>query len=159
MRQTWEYDGDRVSGGAARGGGDQSRLSQSRADSRHLWLLHARCDERGDLAVGITGIYYYYRQFGYEYALDLGGSRRIPISAIPALASGATEPYTLRAATLDDLPRVMALYDRERTRAFVSAAIDEPTWRWIIAGMHPDTDENWLTQLILDSDRRSSAMC
>ena len=117
-------------------------------------LLHARCDERGDLAVGITGIYYYYRQFGYEYALDLGGSWRIPISAIPALASGVTEPYTLRAATLDDLPRVMALYDRERTRALVSTAIDEPTWRWIIAGMHPDTDENWLTQLILDSDRR-----
>ncbi len=32
--------------------------------------------------------------------------------------------------------------------------IDEATWRWIIAGMHPETDENWLTQVILDGDQR-----
>lgn len=76
------------------------------------------------------------------------------MTAIPTLAEDATEPYTLHAATLEDLPRIMALYNRDRARALVSAVIDEPAWRWIIAGMHPETDENWLTQLILDGDQR-----
>lgn len=154
MRQTWEYDG--IAFPVGRPEAVATRLAyRNRGLIRAIFeLLHARSDARGDMAVGITGIYYYYRQFGYEYALDLGGSRRIAIAAIPALAADATEPYTLRPATLDDLPRVMALYDRDRARALVSAVIDEPTWRWIIAGMHPETDENWLTQLILDGDQR-----
>ena len=154
MRQTWTYDG--IAFPVGRPEAVATRLGyRNRGLIRAIFeLLHARCDARGDLAVGITGIYYYYRQFGYEYALDLGGSRRIAIGAIPALPAGATEPYTLRIASLEDLPRVMALYDRDRARALVSAVIDEPTWRWIIAGMHPETDENWLTQLILDSDQR-----
>jgi len=154
MRQTWEYDG--IAFPVGRPEAVATKLAyRNRGLIRAIFeLLHARCDARGDLAVGITGIYYYYRQFGYEYALDLGGSHRIAMNAIPALAADTTEPYTLRAATLDDLPRVMALYDRDRAHALISAVIDEPTWRWIIAGMHPETDENWLTQLILDGGQR-----
>jgi hypothetical protein len=154
MRQTWEYDG--IAFPIGRPEAVATKLAyRNRGLIRAIFeLLHARSDARGDLVTGITGIYYYYRQFGYEYALDLGGSRRIAMSAIPALAADATEPYTLRAATLDDLPRVMALYDRDRARALVSAVIDEPAWRWVISGMHPETDENWLTQLILDGDQR-----
>lgn len=155
MRQTWEYDG--ITFPVGRPEAVATKLGyRNRGLIRAIFeLLHARCDARGDLAVGITGIYYYYRQFGYEYALDLGGSRRIAMTAIPALAADTTEPYTLRAAMLDDLPRVMALYEHDRARALVSAVIDEPTWRWIIAGMHPETDENWLTQLIVDGDQRA----
>ncbi len=116
MRQTWEYDGIPFPVGRPEAVATKVAYRNRGLIRAIFGLLHARCDERGDLAVGITGIYYYYRQFGYEYALDLGGSWRIPISAIPALAAGATEPYTLRAATLDDLPRVMALYDRDRAQ-------------------------------------------
>ncbi|HEX5441869.1 MAG TPA: GNAT family N-acetyltransferase, partial [Ktedonobacterales bacterium] len=154
MRQTWEYEG--ISFPVGRPEAVATNVAyRNRGLIRAIFeLLHARCDARGDMAVGITGIYYYYRQFGYEYALDFGGSRRIAMTAIPALATDATEPYTLRAASLDDLPRVMALYERDRARALVSAVIDEPTWRWITTGMHPDTDENWLTQVILDGDQR-----
>ncbi len=154
MRQTWEYDG--ITFPVGRPEAVATKLAyRNRGLIRAIFeLLHARCDARGDLAVGITGIYYYYRQFGYEYALDLGGSRRIAIGAIPSLAADTTEPYTLRAATPDDLPRVMALYDHDRVLALVSAVIDEATWRWVIAGMHPETDENWLTQVILGGDGR-----
>ncbi len=154
MRQTWEYDGIALPVGRPEAVATKMAYRNRGLIRAIFELLHARCDARGDLVTGITGIYYYYRQFGYEYALDLGGSHRIAMNAIPPLAADATEPYTLRAATLDDLPRVMALYDRDRARALVSAVIDEPTWRWMIAGMHPETDENWLTQLILDGVQR-----
>jgi hypothetical protein len=155
MRQTWDYDSIAIPIGRPEAVATREAYRNRGLIRAIFGLLHARCDARGDLAVGITGIYSYYRQFGYEYALDLGGSHRIPLNAIPALADGAREPYTLRAGTLDDLPRIMTLYDRDRARALVSTAVDEPTWRWIIAGMDPDTDENWQTQLILDGNRRT----
>ena len=40
---------------------------------------------RGELVQGITGIPYYYRQFGYEMALDLGGGRMCYAPQIPEL--------------------------------------------------------------------------
>src|SRR5215210_834983 len=79
-------------------------------------LIHARSAAEGQLAQGITGISYYYRQFGYEYALDLHGRRSVYLAAIPDLNPGETEPYALRAATQEDIPQVSALYDRERAR-------------------------------------------
>ena len=154
MRQTWEYDGIAFPVGRPEAVATAVAYRNRGLIRAIFELLHARCDARGDLAVGITGIYYYYRQFGYEYALDLGGSRRIALDAIPTLPTGQAEPYTLRAATLDDLPDVMALYNRDRTRALVSTVVDEPTWRWIFSGMHPESDENWNTQLILNERQR-----
>ena len=155
MRQAWDFGG--VALPLARPEPVATKLGyRNRGLIRAIFeLLHARSDARGDLATAITGIYYYYRQFGYEYALDLGGRRAIALDTVPALAEGATEPYTLRAATLDDLSLVMEFYNRDRARAFVSATIDEPTWRWIISDMHPETDENADIRLILDSDGRA----
>lgn len=155
MRQTWDYGGVTIAVGRPEAVATAPAYRNRGLIRAIFGLLHARSDERGDLAVGITGIYYYYRQFGYEYALDLGGSRRVPISVIPALAADATEPYTLRLATLDDLPYVMALYDCDRARALVSHALDESTWRWVLAGMRPETDENWITYLIADSAQQA----
>lgn len=124
-------------------------------------LIHARSAARGDLAQGITGIPYYYRQFGYEYALDLGGSRSVPFSAIPRLKPGEAEPYRLREATPEDLPMVLALYERERARTYhgapmlVSIRIDERYWRFTLDGFGPESAEAWRTQLILNGEGRT----
>jgi len=155
MRQTCEYAGIPTSIGRPEAVATKLGYRNRGLIRAVFELLHARSDERGDLATAITGIYYYYRQFGYEYALDLSGTWRIALDTIPALAEDATEPYTLRLATLDDVPRVMEFYNRDRTRALVSTTIDEPTWRWIMSGMDPLTDENWNTYLILDGGRRA----
>lgn len=108
----------------------------------------------------ITGISYYYRQFGYEYALDLGGYRNVFFSAIPSLKADGVELYTLRDAKPEDLPMVMALYDQERSRRYqgqpllVSTKIDEAYWRFTLEGHSPESGEGWQTHLIQDSDER-----
>src|SRR3712207_7700237 len=53
----------------------------------------------------------FYRQFGYEYAVDVDGRRNVAFSTIPRLKEGETEPYTLRLATAADVP-----LDRKSTR-------------------------------------------
>ena len=79
-------------------------------------------------AQAITGISYFYRQFGYEYALDLRGGHRVAFADIPTLTAGATDPYRLRDATADDLPFIMSLYERDRRRSLVST--DAPRAYW-----------------------------
>ncbi len=56
-------------------------------------MVHARSTARGDLVQAITGIPFYYRQFGYEYALDLYGIRRVYLADIPPAAEGRKAEY------------------------------------------------------------------
>src|SRR5205823_6663357 len=94
---------------------------------------------------------YYYRQFGYEYALDLENSRTVAFQAIPKLKEGEIEPYTLRKATLDDLPLVMELYNRERARSSISTRIDETYWRYVLEGQKTESGERWDVYFIVNN--------
>ena len=99
--------------------------------------IHALSDAMGHLVQGITGIPYYYRQFEYEYALDLSGGRMCYFSNVPTLkvedpvnpsGKNETEPLRLRAMTCDDIPFIAPLYDRECARSLV--ACPRPEWLW-----------------------------
>ncbi len=114
--------------------------------------FHARSAAAGELVQAITGIPYYYRQFGYEMALELGGGRTVQFDDIPSLKEGETEPYHLQAATVDDLPFVMELYEHERWRSLVSAEIPEAYWRWMLDGVSIESGEGWTPLLIRSSD-------
>jgi GNAT superfamily N-acetyltransferase len=82
-------------------------------------MLHTRSAAEGHLAQGITGIHYFYRQFGYEYALDLGGQRNAPIALIPKAKEGEHELYTLRDADQDDIPAIQKFYNHRRDAGIV----------------------------------------
>ncbi len=122
-------------------------------------LIHARSASQSQLAIGITGIPYYYRQFGYEYALDLGGGRTLPFSAAPKLKEGESEPYLLREATLADLPRALELYQRETARAAISTQLDLDYWRYVQEGMEVESGEGWRTLLIVDAQATGQPVC
>ncbi|HEY8743003.1 MAG TPA: GNAT family N-acetyltransferase, partial [Chloroflexota bacterium] len=112
--------------------------------------LHARSDARGDLAQGITGIRYFYRQFGYEYALELGGGRTTYFSDIPAAQPDTREPYRLRPAGNADVPFIAELYQRSQARSLISTVISLANWRTkILAPVASDND--WLVQTVEDT--------
>jgi hypothetical protein len=155
MKQEWEYDGISFTVG-------RPELVATAPDYRErglvraiFELIHARSAENGHLAQGITGIEYYYRQFGYEYALDLGGERSVYFAAIPELKADQPELYTLRNATDADLPQLFALYDRERASSPTSARIDEAYWRWMFEDARVESGEGWRTQLIVNAAGQS----
>lgn len=84
-------------------------------------MVHARSATSGHLMQAITGIPYFYRQFGYEYALELGGKRVVYTSLIPKLKEGETEPYYLRTATSEDIPHLMECYDHQHANSMMLA--------------------------------------
>ncbi len=113
--------------------------------------FHAHSTATGELVQAITGIPFYYRQFGYDMALELGGGRSVAFDDIPPVKQGETEPYHLTAATVDDLPFVMELYEDARHRTLVSSEIPEAYWRWMVDGVSLESGEGWTTLLIVDA--------
>ncbi len=89
-----------------------------------------RFEERGALLSIIQGIPYFYRQYGYEYALlPLEGGLRIQPDQIPApLSTG----YTMRPALESDIPRLAQMYDEQAHTLELSAARGEAVWRYLL---------------------------
>ncbi len=155
MDQEWEYDGVPFPVGRPEIVATLPGYRERGLVRAIFELIHARSAQNGHMAQGITGIEYYYRQFGYEYALDLGGDRSVYFGAIPQLKADQPEPYALRDATLADLPQVRALYERERGRGPVSTRLGESYWRWLMDGQNIESGEGWRTQLIVNAAGQS----
>jgi site-specific recombinase XerD len=88
-------------------------------------MIHARSEAESDLVQAISGIAYFYRQFGYEYALELEDRRATPLVLIPKAQEDEPEHYALREATARDIPVMEELYKRlvEQHASFCFAAI------------------------------------
>jgi hypothetical protein len=119
-------------------------------------LIHARSAAEGHLIQGITGIPYFYRQFGYEYALELNGSQSVLLATIPKANDGEIEAYTLRDATLNDLPRLKELYQQQLPGYLVTTHIDDVYFQWMLTDREEPATINKrslvLTLAIVDMD-------
>jgi predicted N-acetyltransferase YhbS len=126
--QTWSYGG--IPFGVSR-----PELVGTDPDYRNRGLvraqmeaLHALSEERGDLLQAITGIPYFYRQFGYEKALITSDGRY----GLANVLKDADRPstYQVRAATDEDLPHIVRGHQIAAARRLVAAVRDECAWRW-----------------------------
>jgi len=130
ISQTWSYEGielgvGRVDAVVTDRGYRRRGLSRAQMDLVHRWSA-----ERGEKVLGITGIPWYYRQFGYELSLVWKGGRRGHAGDVPRLPDGETEPYRFRTATEADLPLVTALYGEGMKRYAVSCIRNEEMFRY-----------------------------
>ena len=93
----------------------------------------------------IQGIPFYYRQFGYTYALPLEGGVRVDPRSLPPLSA---HPYTFRLATLADLPTLATLYDQAAHDLTIYARRTTATWQYML-GPQMQTElraEWWLVE-------------
>jgi predicted acetyltransferase len=77
-----------------------------------------------DLAV-IEGIPYFYRQFGYEYAIPLLEETKIRIDQIPEFKA----KMRVRPLAKKDVPKAKELLDKSQTRYYVHSVRDEAVWK------------------------------
>jgi hypothetical protein len=138
ISQTWTYAG--IPFGVGR-----PELVGTHPDYRNRGLVRAQFDvihewsaARGELVQAITGIPYYYRLFGYEMALNLGGSRVGYLPHIPGLKEGETEQFLVRPAVEEDLPFIAQVYELGCRRSLVSAEWSMDLWRYELLGKSPD---------------------
>lgn len=134
ISQTWSYGG--VEFGVGR-----PELVGTHPDYRRRGLIRAQMEvvhrwsaERGELAQAITGIPWYYRQFGYEMALTLGGSRAGYRPHVPEVKEGEEPQYRLRPAEEADLPVIARAYSQGNQRYPVACVRDAALWRSELTG-------------------------
>src|SRR5947209_3789057 len=91
-------------------------------------VVHGWSKERAHQLLVISGIPWFYRQFGYELAIERGGGPRVPRDAIvppPQRPAG----WRVRGATVEDAPFLAEAYAIAAARSLVSVPRDAAAWR------------------------------
>ena len=128
ISQTWSYDGLPFKVGRPELIGTHQDYRRRGLVRAQMEILHKWSAARGELVQAITGIPYYYRQFGYEMTLNLGGGRSGYKNQVPKLKDEEREPFTFRKADKTDIPFLTATYNRGCLRSMVSAVWSKDLW-------------------------------
>jgi len=134
ISQTWSYEGIPFKVGRPELVGTLKEYRRRGLVREQFDTLHAWSAERGELVQVITGIPFYYRQFGYEMALNLSGGRYGYEIHVPELKEDEKENYHFRAVEEKDVPFLMKTYERGCQRSMISSVYDEALWRYEISG-------------------------
>jgi len=102
---------------------------------------HRRSAARGQLVGVMLGIPYFYRLFGYQYAVPIRPSRAV--ASVPA----TPEELTVRPAVAGDIPAMAALEDAAQRGFDLSMPHSPMCWRALVA-------RDGSTQLVVERDDR-----
>ncbi len=146
ISQTWSYAGTDFKVGRPELIGTDPAYRERGLVRAQFEIIHEWSAERGELVQGITGIPYYYCQFGYEMGLELGGGKTGFIQQIPNLEGD--EPFSLRPAADSDIPFLVELSSESNQRYLVSCVRDEHVWRYELSGRSPNNVYNPMIKII-----------
>lgn len=130
ISQTWSYGGIPFGVGRPELVGTLPAYRKRGLVRLQMEVVHEWSTARGEPVQAITGIPFYYRQFGYEMTVELGGGRRVYPADIPTLAEGTPEPFRIRPATEEDISFIVALDAQGTKRSLVTCLRDEAVWRY-----------------------------
>ncbi len=148
ISQTWSYGGVPFGVGRIEMVGTHPNYRRRGLVRVQFEEVHRWSAARGELAQAITGIPWYYRQFGYEYALDLNGGRVAPRAQLPEPAEDGKEPFRVRPATPADLPFIARVDEAARRRYLVSCVRDAAQWRYELDGRSTEHVECFAVRVV-----------
>ena len=129
ISQTWTYAGLPIEVGQLELIGTEPAYRGRGLVRAQIERLHDWSAARGQRVVAIDGIPWFYRQFGYEMALELRGEISIDASMILAAAEGEARPVRIRQAVERDFPFLTRVYQAASARTLVSCERGGPEWR------------------------------
>ena len=143
ISQTWHYDGIALPVG-------RPDLVATDPDYRRRGLvrkqfeaIHARSAAKGELLQVITGVDWFYRQFGYEMGVKLWGSRCVDAVHLPGLKEGASEEYRLRPAGSGDHAFIRDVYEQVSRGQLFAALRSREEWDYEFSGRSKANSNPW----------------
>ena len=148
--QTWSFEGIEFGVGRPEMVGTSPEyrgrgLVRMQFDEIHKW-----CAERGLPVQAITGIPYFYRQFGYTMALELARGRFGYEPQVPELKDGEEEPYLVRPAQEADLDFIAEVYRHATQRHTITCVRTPEIFRYELAGQSEDSVNHYPMVIIED---------
>ena len=132
ISQTWSYGGIEFGAGRIELVGTHPGYRRRGLVRHQIEAVHAWSAQRGEKVQGITGIPWFYGQFGYEQALEHWEwcGRAGYKANVPDLKPGESEPYSVRPASEQDVSFIADLYRQAMQRYIISCVRDEEMWRY-----------------------------
>jgi len=137
ISQTWTYGGIQFAVGRPELVGTDPAYRNRGLVRAQFEMIHSWSQARGEKVQAITGIPYYYRLFGYEMAVDLGGGRIGFNRFVPKLKENESEPYQIRPAREADLAFISSLYQQASQRYLLNCIRDDALWHYELNGKSP----------------------
>ncbi len=134
ISQTWTYDGIPFKVGRPEIVGTDPEYRHRGFVRKQFDAVHAWSQSRGEMVQGITGIPYYYRQFGYEMTVELDNWRAGYEVNVPALKKDEKEKFLFRKAVLEDVPYLQKNYTKSQLRYRLSCIRDRKIWEYDLTG-------------------------
>ena len=134
LSQTWSYAGVPIDVGVPELVGTHPEYRRRGLVRAQLEVVHNWGVSRGQSVQAIAGIPWYYRQFGYEMALELDGERAGFGPQVPWLAQTETESFRIRPAREADLSFIAQTSQQETARYLVARIRDSLAWRYELVG-------------------------
>lgn len=134
MRQPWRFAGIPLDVGQVEFVATHRDYRRRGLVRQQMEMMHERCVERGWLVQAITGIPAFYRQFGYEFALEKGGGWRASRTDLEDVAKRATHAYRVRIADAADIPFLISADLHAQQRSLVSCERDTALWQYELTG-------------------------
>lgn len=139
ISQTWAFDGIPFGVGRPELVATLPEYRRRGLVRRQMDVVHALSAQRGELVTAITGIPWYYRQFGYEMGLNLGGSRQLFWVRPGNDEKVAEAPYRIRPATAADIPLLGELYQAHLGGSPITRPRDEALWQYEMFTTHRES--------------------
>ena len=148
--QTWTYEGLEFGVGRPQLVGTEPEFRGRGLVRAQFEEIHKWGAERGDWMQAITGIPYFYRQFGYEMVLDLAGRRFGYEANVPKLKDGQEEPYRIRPATEADLAFVAEIYEYALRRHAIACKRTLEIFKYELTGQSQNNSDHYMMLIIED---------
>lgn len=116
--------------------------------------LHEHSHASGQVLQVISGIEYFYRQFGYSMAIDFSASLVVPLASAFDLPADKTPTYTLRPATEADLPDIARWTEGYSRHTLLSVSRTLEQWRYEAFGMPENHTFQKRYFIIIDADNQ-----
>lgn len=149
ISQTWSYEGIPFGVGRPELVATLPEYRRRGLVRQQMEAVHAKSASRGEIVQAITGIPWYYRQFGYEMTVNLGGSRRFIWGLANNNKAVDPEPYQLRRATGADIPLLQQMYATFCDASPLACVRDERIWQYQLSGHHEESNQHreyWLVE-------------
>ncbi len=136
ISQTWTYEGIPFGVGRPELVGTDEAYRRRGLVRAQFAAIHALSAAREERVQAITGIPWYYRQFGYEMTVNLGGGRLYHLKLDKTPSPADEEPYQVRPATPADIPLLKGLYEEFCAGSLLARVRDEQLWQYELFTAH-----------------------
>jgi GNAT superfamily N-acetyltransferase len=148
ISQIWAYDHIPFGVGRIELVGTDPAYRRRGLVRQQMEAVHQRSVAKGELIQAITGIPWYYRQFGYEMALNWGGGRNFFW-----IRQGNDKPlqednFSTRRAVDADIPLLQDLYVAHCDKSLIKTVRNRDYWNYGLMVAHHETPAALKAQII-----------